>query len=193
MRKLIALIFAGLALVGCGSVQNRIESNNDFAINQVNKACEALTAFPVKHAECVAAEKNAFVDCYAEKVKNRVMPSEALAICRVAVDSKGKLEPTVSANPRDGDQRFGVNPSYGYPGYAGAGYPRGNGGYNGSSVYTGNTWGGWGGPSYDPGIRVIPAPRVHYGPTGWPAAPPIRMAPIPNQPVWPAHLNGRPM
>ncbi|MFA5841634.1 MAG: hypothetical protein WC835_01560 [Candidatus Paceibacterota bacterium] len=136
---LLALVVA--ASSGCSTVEKRIESNNKFAVEKVNNACEALSAFPERYAECVSGEKNPFLDCYQEKVTNRVMPSEALAICRVSVDSRGRVEPGVSPNPRTGDEKFGVNPPYRYNGYNGYGGYRGySGGHNGYGGYGGGDW-----------------------------------------------------
>lgn len=133
-QKIVLAVLAVAVLGGCATTaEHRIDRNNEFAVAKVNGACDALSAFPERYARCMAGEEQAFLDCYEKKITARVMPSEALAICRVAVDSKGKVEPGLSANPRNGDEQFGVN-SPGYRGYGNRGnrgYGYGNGGNHG--------------------------------------------------------------
>jgi hypothetical protein len=119
---------------GCATTESRINRNNDFAVAKVNSRCEALQGNPEYYAQCQKASE-AFLNCYAEKLGSAAMPSEAWAVCRVAVDSHGKVEPGLSANPRKGDERFGVNRPY--DGY----YNRTYGGYNGNGYYGGYSGG----------------------------------------------------
>jgi len=138
---LLALVV--LTSGGCMTTEGLIQKNNEFAVAKVNGACDALAAFPERYARCLDGKENAFLSCYEEKITARVMPSEALAICRVAVDSRGKVEPGLSANPRTGDERFGVNRGYGYGNY---GYRDGY--YNGS-------YGGYGGYNWPTNPTVV--------------------------------------